>query len=145
MPLDMESIGKRLRRLEHYLNALNLRKSVTWDRYRQDSDLQLIVERLLHLALECVLDIGSHLVSALGLEEPETYGDVMVILGRHGIIPEPLASRLAAAAGFRNVLVHEYIALDPKRVYQALTTGTDDLEVFMQEITAFLRQREADS
>jgi uncharacterized protein YutE (UPF0331/DUF86 family) len=59
-----------------------------------------------------------------------TYGEVFRALGERNVIDHSLAERLAAAAGFRNLVAHRYGALDWRRVYQMAREGTDDLLVF---------------
>jgi len=43
-------------------------------------------------------------------------------------------------AGFRNVVVHEYLTVDPDRVYYTLQVGLADLEQFIEHILEFLRR-----
>ena len=45
------------------------------------------------------------------------------LLARQKVISKTLSVKLAAMAGFRNILVHEYLEIDRHRVYQALTAG----------------------
>lgn len=52
------------------------------------------------------------------------------VLEEHGLLPGDLATRLSAAAGFRNLLVHEYARIDDGRVHIFLTEGLDDLQAF---------------
>ncbi|PYM78128.1 MAG: hypothetical protein DME13_29560 [Candidatus Rokuibacteriota bacterium] len=49
---------------------------------------------------------------------------------RHGLIPRELATRLAAAAAFRNLVAHQYGALDWRRVYALASSELGDLDVF---------------
>ena len=55
---------------------------------------------------------------------------VFAALARHGLIPRELATRLAAAAAFRNLVAHQYGALDWRRVYALASSELGDLDVF---------------
>ncbi|MCL4515103.1 MAG: DUF86 domain-containing protein [Firmicutes bacterium] len=46
--------------------------------------------------------------------------------------------KVAGMAGFRNVLVHQYLQVDLKEVYQILQSGLDDFRSFAGYITDFL-------
>ena len=62
-------------------------------------------------------------------------------MGELGVVPADFARHPAPLAGFRNVLVHEYLALDWDEVYRALT-HLGDLERFAELVRFWLRQRD---
>ena len=41
-------------------------------------------------------------------------------------------------AGFRNILVHEYLEIDRRRVYQILKDDLDDFERFIRAVSKLL-------
>jgi uncharacterized protein YutE (UPF0331/DUF86 family) len=57
------------------------------------------------------------------------------------VLPASLAQHLAPLAGFRNILAHEYLAIDWEEVYANLM-GLEDLERFANHVRAWLRERE---
>ena len=71
------------------------------------------------------------------LGAPTSYADAFRRLAGAGRIDDPLAARLARAAGFRNVIAHAYDQLDMARVFRAAREGPRDLEAFL----AALRDR----
>jgi uncharacterized protein YutE (UPF0331/DUF86 family) len=61
--VNPDVVQKRLRLLEGYLRKLHrIRDTANRDTFLKDTDLQDIVERNLHLAIEAVLDIGAHII-----------------------------------------------------------------------------------
>ncbi|MDK2463176.1 MAG: DUF86 domain-containing protein [Candidatus Korarchaeota archaeon] len=84
-------------------------------------------ERNLQVAIEALLDIGSHIIAAKGWSLPSTYAEIGEILGRHGVLKGDLAARLSALAGLRNVLVHLYSEVDRERILMFLDR-VDELE-----------------
>lgn len=99
-----------------------------------------LVERHLHLTIECALDVGELVIAAQGWERPEENRDVFRVLGQKGVLPGDLASRLMPAAGLRNLLVHQYDALDRAKVKRALMDGLGELDAFARHVEAFLRR-----
>jgi hypothetical protein len=51
--VDVAMILERLKKLAEYLDFLNQKKSVTFEEYTRDKELQLAVERALQLASSC--------------------------------------------------------------------------------------------
>ena len=62
--------------------------------------------------------------------EPDVYADVFAALADHSVIPSEMATPLAAAAASRNLVAHQYGALDWGRVYALATSDLGDLDAF---------------
>jgi uncharacterized protein YutE (UPF0331/DUF86 family) len=54
------------------------------------------------------------------------------------VLPAEFAMRFRGIAGFRNVLVHGDLALDPARVHELLNAGLDDFDEFARRVEAHL-------
>jgi len=67
-------------------------------------------------AIEACLDAAQHVVADHGLGVPASNADAFRLLGRAGLLDADLAASMAGAAGFRNVLVHDYAEVDDRRV-----------------------------
>lgn len=119
----------RLRLLEAYLKKLRrIRGATTREKFLQDTDVQDIVDRNLHLAIETLFDIGQHIIASSSWEPAEEYADIFTVLREHGVISDKLLARTVGMAGFRNLLVHEYAKVDHSQVFDVLQDNLDDLE-----------------
>lgn len=98
------------------------------------------VQHYLLLAIETLLDLGSHVISSEGWEPPGSYADIFRVLRDEGMLDEASADRLMAMARFRNVLVHLYADVDQERVVRILRGSLGDLDAFVR----LLRERFAD-
>ncbi|MBI5034242.1 MAG: DUF86 domain-containing protein [Chloroflexi bacterium] len=126
--VSLDVVQKRLRLLNGYLNKLySIQSRITLEQFLADSDMQDIVERNLHLAIETVLDIGQHIIASSGWQPAEEYRNVFPILQQHDVITSDLLARVQGMAGFRNLLVHEYTAIDHGQVFHVLKNHLDDL------------------
>ena len=121
-------LSARLERLREYLGILVTIQEYDCDRFIQDPFIHGTAERNLHLAIECLLDIGNHIIADLGYTKPESYADIFRILTENQVIPLQLYKNLEGMAAFRNVLVHDYLRLDRKRVHQVIKDKTQYLE-----------------
>ena len=60
-----------------------------------------------------MIDIVNRIISMEQLEKPRDAYGAVEMLGKVGVLPHELAQRLAPIAGFRNILVYEYLEIDP--------------------------------
>jgi uncharacterized protein YutE (UPF0331/DUF86 family) len=103
-----------------------------------------IVERNLEVAAQCCIDISHRIISMENARKPVNYYDAILSMGELGVLPPDFARHLAPLAGFRNVLVHEYLGVDWDHVYQHLQ-HLEDLERFARLVRRWLRKREENS
>lgn len=126
--VDPEKISDRLERLSALLDELLVIKGEGYDSYMASFRVRLATAHAIQLAVQVCLDIGAHLIAEEGLKMPDDYRGVFGALKAGGLGDE-LADRLSAAAGMRNVLVHDYLEVDDKAVWEALGR-LDDLREF---------------
>ena len=127
--VDRESVGRRLQRLGELLAALEAIRADGEQAYLAEMQTRLAAERALQLAVQACIDVAAHLVAELGLRTPEDYRDTFRGLADEHLLDRDLAQRLGDAAGMRNILVHEYLEIDPRQVWRALGR-LDDLRTF---------------
>lgn len=66
------------------------------------------------------------------------YEDIITRLGDVGVLPTDLRDRLRGLGGFRNILVHGYLSLDPARVRRFAEHAPADFRAFSVAIRAWL-------
>ncbi len=81
------------------------------------------------------------MISLENAQKPTDYYDAILRMGDIGILSVEFAHALAPLAGFRNIMVHEYITLDWDVVYRNLS-NIDQLETFGRLIRQWLKDRE---
>lgn len=117
----MTYLVERLAELRRYIeHARKLQPSVT-DRVALERDLSLHNDVLFTLLTICqlVIDIAGELSARRG-ERFEDYTQAVRNLARDERFPGELVVELERLPGFRNVIMHEYVALDLDRVVSAL-------------------------
>jgi len=77
---------------------------------------EVLAERYLERIIGRMIDINYHLITEAGHPPPRDYFESFTQLGRIGVLSPEFAKQIAASAGLRNRLVHEYDAIDPERV-----------------------------
>ena len=129
----MDELSARLARLE----PLKSRSKAEFD---ADPYLRDIAERNLEVAAQCVLDISHRLISLAGGQRPRDYYEAILRLGELAVLPPDFATHLAPLAGFRNILVHEYLEVDWQEVYRNLQQ-TSDLSKIAELVRQWLRRK----
>jgi len=104
-----------------------------------DPDERWTVERGLQICAQNVLDIATHLAASAGRDAPD-YASAIDILAELSVLPPEFTLRFRGVAGFRNVLVHGYLAVDLPRVHGLLNTGLDDFTRFVRFVEDYLRR-----
>ncbi|MHA1579691.1 MAG: type VII toxin-antitoxin system HepT family RNase toxin [Candidatus Freyarchaeota archaeon] len=136
---DPELVKARLSRLQEYLKILRRISKYTLEEFKSNPERYGSAERFLQLAIECCVDIGSHIIASEGFRSPEDYADIFRVLGEHKIFPEEFVDQLVRMARFRNLLVHAYTKIDLDKVYTILTSNLEDLEKFADYVLKFIR------
>jgi uncharacterized protein YutE (UPF0331/DUF86 family) len=101
-----------------------------------DRTVREVVTLNLMVAIQDCLDLATHWLADAGWNMPETYGDVFVALAEHAVITREMATRLAGAAAFRNLVAHQYGALDWRRVYALAASDLGDLDGFCSTLAS---------
>ncbi len=140
MVISKEVINTRLKRLEKALQILQQSSKIRFEELIANDVLLSAVERNLHIAIECILDIGNHIIAEKGFETPEDTRDIIRILEEEGVIPSDFADRIKGVAGFRNILVHEYTGIDYKLLHDYLTQRLNDFRDFAMYISSYLER-----
>jgi uncharacterized protein YutE (UPF0331/DUF86 family) len=140
---DPDLVRKKLAAIETYV--ADLRRLARPDALGRDVREERFVEHTLQLAIQAALDVASHIVSDERLGEPSTNRELFDLLRRRGYLSEPLATVLRNMAGFRNVLVHGYDAVDLWIVRDILEHRLSDLLEFVAAMRAIARQDGPDS
>jgi uncharacterized protein YutE (UPF0331/DUF86 family) len=133
-----ESIRTRLLRLEEVISELERLRSQGREALRGGLSLMWAVERGLQLGAELIFDIGGHILSAQYGISTEEYRNVVPRLIQQGVVSPDLQDRFEGMAGFRNVLVHDYVRLDPEMVLDVLERAPEDFSLFAQDIRRWL-------
>jgi uncharacterized protein YutE (UPF0331/DUF86 family) len=138
--VDVQTVTERLEALKAYLAELDHYAQYSLGELTTDFVKYRAVERSLQLAAQAVVDIATHIISADYNARVEDYRQAIESLGKEGVLPSAFAERLAPIAGFRNILVHEYLAVDPIKLYDMLIHGRTDLQEFGHRVVKYLQR-----
>jgi uncharacterized protein YutE (UPF0331/DUF86 family) len=118
--VDARRAEARIQRLEDLLERLEAIQAGGLDAYLADQQLQAAAEHWLQTAIQICIDLGTQVVMEISAPAPSNYADIFTILGQKGVVSDELASRMAAAARQRNLIVHLYMEVEDRAVFASL-------------------------
>lgn len=133
-----EIIISRIDKLKEYLTYLDSVNKYTKEEYTNNPLIYGSSERFLHLSIECAIDIGNHIISDMRYRKPESNKDIFEVLYENKLIDEKLKNNLCNMAGFRNILVHDYLKLNRGMVYEIILNNLGDIEKFVSIISEYI-------
>jgi uncharacterized protein YutE (UPF0331/DUF86 family) len=139
MTLKTVVVEKLLASLRRYLTQARSVQAIPLGELTADWVRWNGVLHILQLCVEHVVDIGNHLLAARDVVS-DSNRETILMLGRLGIVPLDFANRIVPMTGFRNVVVHEYLTVDPAIVERVLKYGLDDFEQYIEFIYDYLRR-----
>jgi uncharacterized protein YutE (UPF0331/DUF86 family) len=142
--LDRERILGKIDVLDAYLSELAQIIPVSFKDYLK-VEKKRSCERLLQLSIECVMDICKLFVVGLRLGLPAEENDILDKMRKKGIISSRMHTTLKKMRGLRNILVHEYTAVDDEFIFKTAKTKLGDFRAFKKEILKTLNKIKARS
>ena len=133
-------IQERLKALAEAVNHLKELSTLSYDSFIKEFKNLWAAERGFQIAAESIFDIGNHILAGHFQASPKDYEDISRLLSERSVISRELAARLKGLGGFRNILVHEYLDVNPAIVYERLQKGLPDFEEFSRQIFLWLDQ-----
>ena len=138
MVLRREIIEERLKELDEVLQELGKYQDMTWKAYRTNLSQRWIIERGLIAAASVIFDIADHILAGHFGLYPETYEGSLESLHDKEVLSDDLYGRIRGLGGFRNILIHRYLGIDSREVFENFHRGLEVFPRFAQEILAWL-------
>lgn len=137
---DERVVSKKLEQVDQYHGELRAKqRSLSREKFLTDTTEQRAVERMFENVIQAVADLAKHVASRDFEFHGEESKEAVRVLNRAGVIDEETANTLIAAVGFRNVLAHEYGAIDYEVVFGILQSELDVYDRFSRDIARWYR------
>ena len=144
MTIDRDLVTRKLLLITRDLEALRGIAAAGVDVYLQSRVDQAVVERYLEQTIGRMIDINYHIITEGGHPPPPDYHASFRMLGELKIVEPEFATRIARCAGLRNRLVHEYNDIDPRKIFESLQAGLEDIAAYLVKIETYAGSSAAD-
>jgi uncharacterized protein YutE (UPF0331/DUF86 family) len=137
--MDEAVILSKLESLRRCVERVRSKRPESAQALTEDFDLQDIISVNLERAVQICVDIAAHVLAELDAPAPESMAESFDQLGKQGVIPDDLATRMRKAVGFRNIPVHAYHEIDWVIVFSIVTDRLGDFSAFARCIATKLQ------
>jgi len=138
--IDPDLVIRKITLITADLSALAPLARKNLEEYLASSTDEILVERYLERIIGRMIDINYHVITEAGHAPPRDYYESFTQLAKLQILTPAFASQLAACAGLRNRIVHEYDEIDPQRVYEGLQAAVRDIPEYLRHIHQHLQR-----
>jgi uncharacterized protein YutE (UPF0331/DUF86 family) len=139
-PIAREAVFPRIDGIRKNLKRLAELSRLPFKEFSKGDPFDL-AQHHLRLALEGVFHISSHILSRLPGGRAVEYREMARKMGALQVVPKIFAEKkLVPMAGMRNILVHAYSDLEPKKLYGIVKNHRKDIEAFLKYIGAYLKK-----
>ncbi|MFD1886333.1 DUF86 domain-containing protein [Paenibacillus wenxiniae] len=132
--VNREQIERRIAALDDVYGALEQVAS-HWDGSLFSG---LVQERALHLAIECVTDIGSYLIDGFIMRDASSYDDIIEIIRGEQVMDEETAVRLLELVKLRRPLVQDYYDWPRHELHPLTSIMPEVLRRFARQVREYL-------
>ncbi|OGL00517.1 MAG: hypothetical protein A3D33_19375 [Candidatus Rokubacteria bacterium RIFCSPHIGHO2_02_FULL_73_26] len=138
--VDRDLVTRKIALVVDDLRAVTPIAQKRLDDYLASATDELVTERYLERMIGRMIDVNYHLVTEAGHAPPRDYYESFTQLAKLGILPPAFASQIAACAGLRNRIIHEYDEIDPRRVYEGLQAAVRDIPEYLRRVHEHLER-----
>ncbi|AGT33309.1 hypothetical protein M493_15465 [Geobacillus genomosp. 3] len=130
--VDRNKMEERLRCMEQLM--VHCKAQHRWDGALE----RLALERIAHVLIEAVLDVGNAMIDGFIMRDPGSYNDIIDILVDERVIAAEDGERLKAFIAHRKALVHDYTNIDHASLLADLNAHWPALEAYPKAVRHYL-------
>lgn len=136
--LDVSTVQAKLRLMRDLVDDLSTAGEPDATRLREQRLLLRAIERVLTQLVDLSVAVNSHIVAATTGRAPTSYRESFSLAAEAGLIDSGLAAALQQAVGMRNLLVHDYVAIDVHRVAAAIPLAREQFDRYIRDVATWM-------
>lgn len=99
---------------------------------------KLALERIIHIVIELIMDVGNKMIDGFIMRDPGSYHDIIDILIDELVIPENEEKAYKAIIDLRQSIVQNYLEIDHTNLAAVLAENVTILTQFSHHIITYL-------
>jgi uncharacterized protein YutE (UPF0331/DUF86 family) len=131
--VDREKIEHTLQYLENQLDVFQAQTE--WGTPVGKAAL----ERVTHMVIESILDIGNAIIDGFIMRDPGSYEDIVDILMDEKVVTNEMGTGLKTIVSIRKLLVQNYLEIQHAQLVDVLTVQMDTLKMFSPKVREYLK------
>ena len=139
--IDVELVTRKILLITKDVESLHALGAMSVEEFLRDPSAAVLAERYIERAVGRMIDINYHLLTESGQPPPPDYYQSFIQLAVLGVYPHEFGQRIAACAGLRNRIAHEYDDIDPQKLFEAVRQAVIDVPKYLRRVNAWLPSR----
>lgn len=132
--VKVDIMERKLSQIKKSLDKIANYQGLSLDEFISHPVARDVVEYNLFIIINSMIDIANHIVADDKLGEVDLLSDGFVILAEHGYWSKEQANVFVKMVAFRNMISHQYAAINPSVVYDVLQNKLVDIDWFVGKI-----------
>lgn len=130
--VDRKLIEERLAYIEKCMTTFS--ETDSWAAHKD----QLALERLIHVVIESIIDVGTQMIDGFIMRDPGGYADIIRVLEDESVISTEEATPLVALMDERKKLVRDYSHLDHDGLYDIFKNSESAVTHFPGNVRQYI-------
>lgn len=105
--------------------------------YKRFAD-QLLLERMTHLNIEAIIDVGNMMIDGFIMRDPGSYEDIIDILTDEKVLPEDEQEAYKQFVQLRKMIVQQYTEVDHDQIVKVWQEQEHSLQAFPNRVRHYL-------
>lgn len=97
-------------------------------------------ERVLHVVIESIIDVGNLMIDGFIMRDPGSYHDIIDILIDEQVLPDDVEASFKALIDLRQNLVQDYLHVDHQQIKEVLDTHFKQYKHFSTHVRTYLEK-----
>ncbi len=132
--VDKDLLLAKASSVRRHLKRVKEKSKIDLKAFLSDIDRQEIVMFNLQMAIQNCVDIAAHIISEEVLGIPDSISEMFYLLEENSYLDNQLTEKMVKAAGFRNLIVHEYAKIEIEQVFDIAQKDITDLTEYLKSI-----------
>ncbi|MBH0231036.1 DUF86 domain-containing protein [Halobacillus yeomjeoni] len=129
--VDREKIEQILQYMEKVLHSVSSQKF-------NDFNELLALERMTHINIEAIIDVGNMMIDGFIMRDPGSYEDIIDILTDEQVLPEEEMENYKSFIRLRKSVVQHYDSIDHEELKKVWNEQMPSIEAFPNRIRDYL-------
>ncbi|ABS23763.1 DUF86 domain-containing protein [Bacillus cytotoxicus] len=132
--VDRKKIEKMLTCLEQVVDTFQEKKI-----YETNFEYYAL-ERMSHLIIDCILDVGNAMIDGFIMRDPGSYEDIIDILMDEKVISGAEGEGLKEVILLRKMLMQDYIEMNHEKIYETIQRQIPFVQTYPANIRRYLEK-----
>lgn len=106
--------------------------------WQQTKVHEIALERLIHVVIESIIDVGNSMIDGFIMRDPGSYEDIIDIMEDEKVITPEMSPLLKDVIGLRKMIVMEFTQVNSEDIIKTFGHSMKALQLFPEKVRHYL-------